>query len=94
MNIDTIITEKIQDQSAIAVNNVLLVKIKPIIRDLFEKMNGAEVSGFIDHFLCCHRASDPKPSLPGMPLTPPGRARLRAVPNRYPHDLRSDGATS
>jgi hypothetical protein len=36
MNIDAIITEKIQDQSLIAVNNVLAIKIKPIIRDLFE----------------------------------------------------------
>jgi len=36
MNIEAIITEKIQDQSVIAVNNVLLVKIHPIIRHIFE----------------------------------------------------------
>jgi|GWRWMinimDraft_6_1066014.scaffolds.fasta_scaffold03443_3 hypothetical protein len=36
MNIDAIINEKIQDQSVIAVNNVLLVKIHPIIRHIFE----------------------------------------------------------
>jgi hypothetical protein len=36
MNIDAIITEKIQDQSVIAVNNVLQAKIKPIIRHMFD----------------------------------------------------------
>ena len=47
MNIDTIITEKIQDQSAIAVNNVLLVKIKPIIRDLFETEISLKVADLV-----------------------------------------------
>jgi len=47
MNIDAIITEKIQDQSVTAVNNVLLVKIKPIIRDLFETEISLKVADIV-----------------------------------------------
>ena len=47
MNIDAIISEKIQDQSVIAVNNVLLTKIKPIIRDLFETEISLKVADLV-----------------------------------------------
>ena len=47
MNIDAIISEKIQDQSVIAVNNVLLVKIKPIIRDMFETEISLKVADLV-----------------------------------------------
>jgi uncharacterized membrane protein YheB (UPF0754 family) len=47
MNIDAIITEKIQDQSVIAVNNVLLHKIKPIITDLFENEISRKVADLV-----------------------------------------------
>jgi regulator of protease activity HflC (stomatin/prohibitin superfamily) len=48
MSIDTIIAEKIADASVIAINRVLTVTIKPLIKDIFDNEISKKIEDIID----------------------------------------------